>query len=152
LTINLFALVFYVFDFFLITPRTIHINSVSISANARVDRLFALAMGARRPIDGAKSQVERLVRAAKRCGPVGRPDAGGQLARSHREAVRTRRVRRRALTLKWNTAIHARLDPLVMPHISIRQCSHSRNLRCFLGCRGALHNGHSEGSVSSQFS
>ena len=55
--------------------------------NARVDRLFALAMGACRPIDGAKSQVERLVRAAKRCGPVGRPDGVGQLARSHREAV-----------------------------------------------------------------
>jgi len=37
-------------------------------------------MGAWRPINGAKSQVERLVRAAERCGPVGRPDAGGQLA------------------------------------------------------------------------
>jgi hypothetical protein len=33
-------------------------------SNARVDRLFALVMGARHPINGAKSQVERLVRAA----------------------------------------------------------------------------------------
>ena len=37
-------------------------------------------MGAKRPIVRSKSQVERLVRAAKPSGPNGRPDAVGQLA------------------------------------------------------------------------
>ena len=55
----------------------------------------------------AKSQVERLVRAASRCGPVGRPDGVGRLACSHGAAARTRRLtgsriyRRSAAAAGW---------------------------------------------------